>query len=489
MRALLLANAALAAAPAAGARATPILDPLPATLPHATGGPAIAKAFPRTIAPQNPFLAPNPSSNLHDDTWMTDAYHRAGPLGRNLEAASSALPQALCGSLTFDSHGRIVTVCPSIVQPVTARIIDPETLTIRASYVLGTPNEAGPGAYQNFTGGGYFFLDNRDRIWSATKSNHIVVLAERDDGKELVKVGDHDLTGVLGSDERVTSALPDFKGRIWFVSKQHGKVGILNPRTGRIRVKRLGEEIENSFAVGRRGVYIASDARMYRFSARRGKPHVDWRIAYDDSGIVKPGQVDAGTGTTPTVMAHGRVAITDNDDPMKVVVYRTRARLPRGTQRTICAVPVFGKGASATENSLITAGRSLFVENNYGYQDPFGPTSGAVTQPGFARVDVRHGGKGCVLRWTNTEVRAPTVVPKLSTKTGLIYSYERSPAPALQQPYFWVAIDARTGTTVFRRYAGGGFSFNNNYAGIAIGPGGSVYLGVIGGLLRLRDGA
>ena len=49
---------------------------------------------------------------------------------------------------------------------------------------------------------------------------------------------------------------------------------------------------------------------------------------------------------------------------------------------------MFEKGASATENSLLAAGRSLVVENNYGYQDPFGPNSGAVTQPGFARVDI-----------------------------------------------------------------------------------------------------
>ena len=43
------------------------------------------------------------------------------------------------------------------------------------------------------------------------------------------------------------------------------------------------------------------------------------------SGIHKPGQSDAGSGTTPTLMGNGWVAITDNADPMNVVVYR-RAR-------------------------------------------------------------------------------------------------------------------------------------------------------------------
>ena len=64
-------------------------------------------------------------------------------------------------------------------------------------------------------------------------------------------------------------------------------------------------------------------------------------------------------------------------------------------------MPVFDQGASATENSLMGDGRSLIVENNYGYQDPFGTSAGAVTEPGFARVDVNKNGKGCKKVWTN----------------------------------------------------------------------------------------
>ena len=48
--------------------------------------------------------------------------------------------------------------------------------------------------------------------------------------------------------------------------------------------------------------------------------------------------------------------------------------------RVVCQVPVFAKSASASENSLIGSGRSLSVENNYGYQDPFGPHTGAITR-------------------------------------------------------------------------------------------------------------
>jgi hypothetical protein len=470
------------------ANAVPIPDPLPTTLPRYQGAPATSHPLRATVAPRNPYLARDPRSNIHNDTWMTDAYRQRGPLGLSPVAFSGSMAPALCGSLTFHSRGYLVSVCPSVLAAPQARVIDPGTLDVLATYDMpNAPDPPGTHAYQNFAGGGYFFLDGRDRIWSATKTSHIFVLAVSQDGRTITKTGDYDLSGVLASDERISSALPDFKGRIWFVSKRSGKVGILDPRTRRIRVVRLGEDIQNSFTVDRGAVYVVSSRRMYRFSAHNGRPRVAWKVAYRNSGVVKPGQADAGSGTTPTIMRGGYVAITDNADPMNVVVYRKAKRLRRGQRRVVCETAVFDAGASATENSLITAGRSLFVENNYGYQDPFGPNSGALTTPGFARVDVDRGGTGCRKVWTNRTERAPTVVAKLSTRTGLLYTYTRDEAPLLGQPYFWTAIDAHTGTTAWKAYAGSGLGFNNNYAGLALGPDGTAYLGVTGGIVALRD--
>jgi hypothetical protein len=474
------------------ASAVPIVDTGSPSLPAHTGAAFTAhKIKDPTIAPQNPFMASNPNSNIHNDTWMTDAYQRSGPLGNNLTQASGSLPPSLCGSLTFDTQGRIVSVCPSAVAPPTARIIDPNTLEVISSYTL--PNATDPPGtrtYQNFSGGGYFYLDNEDRIVVPTKTDHIFVLSEGPDGNTLTLESDYDLTSVLDTaTERITSALPDFDGLIWFVSKANGKVGTLDPKSGAIKVKRMSEEIENSFAVGEDGVYIVSDKRMYKFKANRsGKPKVAWQKGYPNSGIVKPSQVDAGSGTTPTIMDNGLVSITDNADPMHMVVYRTKTKLHKGDKRILCKEPIFGKGASATENTILTAGRSLLVENNYGYQDPFGPTSGAVTEPGFVRVDVNKKLTGCKTKWTNTEVRAPSVVPKLSTTNGLIYTYQRPEDPAAEG-YYWTAIDWRNGHTVWTHYAGSGLNFNNNYAGLALGPDGSAYLGVIGGIIKLTDGA
>lgn len=489
--ALLSATAAIALLGLAGtAAAVPIPDAGLPSLPNFSGSAAKAHKVTPSRPPQNPFMAKTPNSNIHNDTWMTDAYARGGPLGKNLVASSTSEPPSLCGSLAFDKRGRIVTVCPSAVAPPQARIIDPSTMETVSTFVL--PNSTDPPGtktYQNFSGGGYFFLDNMDRIWVATKTDHIYVISEGPDGNTLTLDKDFDLTSVLDTaTERITSALPDFQGLIWFISKANGKVGTLDPKTGKVRLIKTGEEIENSFAVGDDGVYIVSDKRMYRFKAKKsGKPKIVWQTGYKNSGIVKPSQVDAGSGTTPTIMDNGYVAITDNAAPkMNVVIYRTAKKL-HGEKRKVCQQPVFAAGASATENSLITAGRSLVVENNYGYQDPFGPNSGAVSEPGFARIDLNKRGDGCKLVWTNHDARASTVVPKLSTKTGLVYAYTHPPDD-MAQGYYWTAIDFRNGKTKWMKYSGSGLGFNNNYAGLALGPDGTAYLGTIGGIVSLTDG-
>jgi hypothetical protein len=466
---VLVVLAACAAIPAAAGAATPIPAPAP---------------------PQNPFLAATPNSSIHDDTWMTDAYSRPGPTGKALIAGLAPLPPSLCSAMTFDTHGQIVTVCPSSISPPVVRVLDPTTMAVLSSYTLpNAPTPPGTAEYQNFTGGGYFFLDNHDHIWSATKTNHLFELAPSADGLSISLLADYNLTSAVSASERITSALPDFRGRIWFVSKQDGRVGVLNPATRKIHVFRIGEEVENSFAVDRTAVYIVSDKRMYRFSVgRNGRPRIDWSIRYRNSGIHKPSQVDAGSGTTPTVMAHGYVAITDNADPMDVVVYRTAKHLRRHVKRTVCQMPVFQKGQSATENSLIGSGRSMIVENNYGYEDPFGPQAGNITAPGFERVDIRRNGHGCTRVWTNDTDPAPTVVPKLSTATQLIYAYTQTLGVGGMQDWSWVAISAVTGQTVFRQQTGTGLLANNNYAGVALGPNGVAYLGTIGGIRTLRDG-
>jgi hypothetical protein len=441
----------------------------------------VARAFETPFSPpEHPFMARNPGSNIHNDPWMSDVYPGPGPLGNDPVVRSNEFTR-LCATLTFDSRGRIVSTCVGLDRP-RLMVLDPETLGEIASFDLPARAVEGAGGFSNFSGGGYFYLDHRDRAVIPTSEAEIWVVGQRwANGTTTLELEESwDLRPAIGAEESVQSAIPDFAGRIWFVTQQNGIVGFVEPESGRITTVRLGEPIANSFAVDADGgVYIATDVAMYRMDVVADEPAVTWRHEYDNTGEIKPGQVSAGTGTTPTLLDGGLVAIVDNADPVQVVVYRTRVD---ATQTPICEVPVFGPGRSATENSLIGAGRTLVIENNYGYEGPELGAVGPVTETGFARVDVREDGTGCDRVWQNA-VMAPSSVPKLSLETGLIYAVGR-PTPEAHD-WSFVAIDVESGMLVWEIPIGEGVFLNNNYAGVALGPTGTLYVGVLGGIVSL----
>jgi hypothetical protein len=59
--------------------------------------------------------------------------------------------------------------------------------------------------------------------------------------------------------------------------------------------------------------------------------------------------------------------------------------------------------------------------------------------------------------------------------------------PSGDDAWFLTAIDYRTGRTVYRRLAGTGLGYNNNFAPVTIGPDDTAYVGVLGGITRFED--
>jgi hypothetical protein len=158
----------------------------------------------------------------------------------------------------------------------------------------------------------------------------------------------------------------------------------------------------------------------------------------------------------------------------------------RTSGREICRVPVFNKGASASDNSLVSFNDALIVENNYGYTGPPATEQGKSTTPGVDRVDYDPATGGCNVTWRSDEI-SPTVVPKVSLAAGLVYTYTKPKRDDNLDAWYFTALDFRTGRTVFSRLAGTGLGFNNNYAPVTLGPDGTAYIGVLGGLVALRD--
>ena len=495
--------AATLAAPGAAQAQIPGLPPLPiledpqppAGTPEFTGSPAVPKPVSAPEVPRHPYMAANGLSNIHTDAYQTDTYTWGGPLGRDIQT-NSALFFRECASPSLDSAGRIAVICVGLDHPI-ATLMDPVTLEVLATYDL-PPRNVSPNPFRDFTGGGYFYLDDRDRIVTPTSTRHVFVIAETG-GPGLELERDYDLSGVVAQGDGIISALPDWDGRIWFASVR-GVVGWIDPVTGQVTARSLGEGITNSFAVDDTGgVFIVSDRALYRFDARKGDLAETWRFPYDNNGVAKPGQSDAGSGTTPTLLGRNYVAIADNADPMQILVLRRRADLSvhrhkgkrrrRGQRyRFVCEQRVFAAGAGSTDQSLIGAGKAMVVENNYGYTGPLSVMNGDTTQPGFERVDIRKRGRGCRTIWHNDEV-APSLVPKLSLANGLVYTYTKPPRSDDSDAWFLTAIDFHTGETVWRRFAGEGLGFNNNFAPVTLAPDGTAYVGVLGGIARFADGS
>ena len=298
-------------------------------------------------------------------------------------------------------------------------------------------------------------------------------MAETPDGDAFEVVRDVDLSGVTGG-SGIQSALPDWAGRIWFVT-QSGVVGFVSPG-GTVRSARLpaGETIANSFAMDESGgVFVVSTHALYRYDVRNaravGDLAQDLRPRHPRQGRPgQPGQRHHADADRLGVLARRRlVAITDNADPqMNVVVFR---RGKAGPGRTpLCKQPIFPTGQGSDENSLIAVPGGVVAENNYGYVGPRPAppsTRTADTTPGLVKVAVDYRNGGCHIAWRNTTARIPTVVSKLSLKTGLIYGYTHpaaseipttAPVPEALAPdaWFFTAFSARTGKQVWSKYTG-----------------------------------
>lgn len=450
--------------------------------PSYIGRPSIPKPIDAQEVPAHPYLAANGTNSMHNDPYASDAYTWAGPVGSQPVVDTAWFGIEECATLTFDSRGRVVALCGDI-DGATLHVIDPDSMLKLATKDLPSRGDSDKPPWQDLCGGAYMFLDNQDRAVLATTDRRILAVSTADgEGKaELTTDESWDLKPYIPEGDCLIALMPDWSGRIWWVT-QGGLVGTVSPETDEVGVHDLGEKIYNSFAVDETGgVYVVTETAFYRLGASaEGDPTVTWRSEYDRGAHVKPGQLSQGSGTTPTLLDDGVVAITDNADPRMNVVF-----LQRDTGEVICKQPVFTDDASATENSLVSMGSGVVVENNYDYGSPLRTVLGRATEPGFARVDLVDG--ECELVWTNDDVIAPSSVPKGSWATGLVYAYTKRPTWTGVSAWYVTAIDAHTGRHSWSVRTGTGILLNNHYASLNIAPDGTIWIATLAGLVRVRD--
>lgn len=453
----------------------------------------------------NPYLAPEGVNGMHGDSYNTEAHPFEGVHGINPVVRSKALNVfgGMLATLMFDSKGRIMTISGNVVG-FRLLLMDADTLEVLAETRL--PQRASTKEFfrtldfshisTDTSGGAYCHLLEGDRPIIGNSHNVIQIYRLDESGAkpkwEIEK--EWNVNPYLPNGSYIQDALPDYDGNIWFVTRL-GQVGFVDTND-RVHITNLnsGEEIHNTIAISADGVFLNSDYAQYKFSINEaGEPYPVWRTVYDRGTGIKPGSILQGSGTTPTLLDLPRadgsiahvVAISDNaDDRVHVVIF------DRDTGEIISQTPVFDSGHSVTENSLIAYDRSFIIENNYS------DTGSAAfleknpsSYPGVARVELNEDVTDSRLVWESREA-SPTTVPKLSTKSGLVYLYTREvnkDIPKKAVAWYLTAVDYETGETVFKIFTGTGRRWNNSYAPITIGPNGTVYVGVFNGVIAVKD--
>jgi len=278
------------------------------------------------------------------------------------------------------------------------------------------------------------------------------------------------------------------------------------------------EEIQNSFSIGKDGVYIVSNYALYklRFNEENKQIELDpnWVEAFKEGDLVytndrkvKPGQLNAGSGTTPTLMDDRFVAICDNDSlQVNLCVYSQE------TGKLVSKHKLFTNAGAAVENSVVAYGNSLIVANTYGYEDPFKDN---ITPGGIMRFDYNETKEifEVVENWpASGNYDCKTATPKLSTPVGMMYVYNRSDDD-YDGHFDWqiTGIDFNTGLRVFYikpYFEKGNFAdnisfllkwgslgskhydrkvFNNIWGTFTFGPNNSFYIGAYRGFIRVSS--
>ena len=278
------------------------------------------------------------------------------------------------------------------------------------------------------------------------------------------------------------------------------------------------EEIQNSFSVGKDGVYIVSNAALYKFYFNEKTKAIEldpkWAetfkkgdLVYDNDLVNKPGHLNKGSGTTPTLMDDRFVAICDNaGDRVNLCVYR------QDNGELVSKLPLFESQGSAVENSAVAYDNSFIVSNTYGYVDPFDVND---TPGGIMRFDFNEQ-KGTFEKVENWPASGTydckTATPKISTKTGMIYVYNRAEEETNgHRDWQITTIDFRTGRRVLRSklfFNEGEFNdnisdvlkagslgtknydrkvFNNIWGTFTFGPDKSFYLGTYRGFIKVSS--
>jgi hypothetical protein len=309
--------------------------------------------------------------------------------------------------------------------------------------------------------------------------------------------------------------------------KESEKDGTLVDRTNEFQQKAVElfdvvhdepfEQIQNSFSVGPDGIYMVTNVGLYKlfFNEKTSRIELDPKWAptyakddlfYDNDRKIKPGHLNNGSGTTPTLIDDRFVAIVDNaPGQVNLNVFRQED----GT--LVSKLPLFKAHGGAVENSVVAYKDHPVVGNTYGYVDPFAenPTPGGIMRFDYDSAKDTYAHRD---DWPAVgDFDGKTATPKLSTANGLFYVYHRDMDMEGHHDWQLTAVDFRTGWRVFsikgwftdeafddnvsgivqKKTLGkedyGRKVFNNIWGTFSFGPKNSIFIGTYRGYVRFSS--
>ena len=368
--------------------------------------------------------------------------------------------------------------------------------------------------------------DAEGNVWFTSQHGMVGIIHNQERTENGCPKVYHEFIGLVGAKEKMNyyfgtdfksdTDLPDFILEQKEMSPEFRK----EFRDTFVDNKNISEEIQNSFAVGKNGVYIVTNLALYKlfFNEETKRIEMDpkWAknfkvggLVYNNDGKRKPGHLNNGSGTSVTLMDDRFVAVTDNDtSQVNICIFSQE------TGELVNKFALFEPDRSAVENSIIAYRNTFIVGNTYNFVDPFEVND---TPGGLERFDYNETSNKFERRenWPPypEPYDAKIATPKLSTPRGLIYVYNRDTdgGPTEHDDWQLTALDFETGMQVFSikpYFEKNGFNDNvsgmmkrlslgkknydrkvlNNLMGtFSFGPKNRLYIGAYRGFIRFES--
>jgi hypothetical protein len=528
--------AATLAAPAALGAQTP--EPVPGATPT-TGAPTLPDVertetvfdvfpavsqrnlFAGLTIPQHPYMADNNWSSAHQDSYCTDSVGLSGPTSSQLKLIKQPNPLGFMPTMACNRANQMIGISANVLVPPAERTY--ELVVFDQDLTILTHRTTSPFRQASF-GGGYFYLNHDDQVIAVdneantiscyptanvTAGDPLEPLWDSEDivqmvmgvpaGNALYAVvpdwddptlywvllsGLYELTGHL-----VTLHAPAHLAMVRITPDSSQPTGAVTELVHALPLENQWNN--NTIAVDETGCYVVTNGvsaegvsdggALYAlaFNAGTGEIEVRWTYAYQNSGLLKPGHGNIGSGTTPTITvdASGRklIAMTDNAHP-----YLNLFVVDAETGQLVAEAPIFPRLRGACEASLIGVGNRLVIPNNFGHTPPHRPQT-VSNEPGLTMFELTAGGTGAELVWDDT--RTVTIgMNMLCRESGVIFAHtgEWTDARSAVEGgmYYLSAIDAWDGRVIWRIPIEQGRPNIKDYGGQYFDRDGNLYLGV-----------